>query len=129
MNSLTYLYDVPSSPLDPIPRDGGTMSDKTVVLPNAQAMMNRLMGVADNRWLRHDFYPLLLQHAGSTQTAEGIVRLLEDCIGTCATRKTDRVRLTIHAIDFLEAIIPDREVAREAIRISVRERARESALS
>lgn len=91
--------------------------NETVILPQPQVMLYRLMQVAYTLSLRRHFYPLLLAHAGTVQTAEGVVQILNDAIATYATRKTDQVRLTVQILGFVEALVPNRKVAREVIMI------------
>lgn len=102
------------------------MSGKTIVLPEAQMMFLRLLAVADDQQLQRSFYPKLVRYAGTTQTAEDIVRILRTAIEEYAgTRRKVRVKLTIYFLRLLEALVVDQQVACEACSIYMKPKQRE----
>ena len=91
---------------------------KAVVLPNREEMLARLIKVNDEPHLRERFYPLILEHAGETKVAMGVVMLLALAIHDYAEGMPPMMESLFYMQidDFIDAVVGDgnEEVAAEA---------------
>ncbi len=86
------------------------------ILPSKDEMLQRLLKVDDNNHFQQKFYPKLLQEAGSQKVAMGVVMLLQLAIYDYIEGMPpvmSRV-MNMRMPDFIDALCPDEEVAREA---------------
>lgn len=92
------------------------MPGKTINLPPKDEMLQRLLEVNDSRHFQEKFYPKLLEDAGAQKVAIGVVMLLQLAIYDY----TEGMPVTMIAVmnmlmpDFIDALCPDEEVAKEA---------------
>jgi len=92
------------------------MRNKTINLPSKAEMLQRLLKVDDNGHLQQKFYPELLKEAGSQKVAMGVVVLLQLAIYdyTKGMPPTMGVAMNMRMPDFIDALCPNEEVAKEA---------------
>ncbi|MBI2415569.1 MAG: hypothetical protein HYV33_02825 [Candidatus Kerfeldbacteria bacterium] len=92
------------------------MSDKTINLPSKDEMLQRLLKVDDNSHLQQKFYPKLLKEAGSQKVAMGVVMLLQLAIYDYTEGMPPAMGavMNMRMPDFIDALCPDEEVAKEA---------------
>ena len=92
------------------------MSEKTIVLPNREEMLRRLMAVSSEPHYRDRLYPLLLRHAGEKRVVQGLVRTFALAVSEYASDLLPvRVRILYkHVPGFIDALVDDKEMANEA---------------
>ncbi len=92
------------------------MTGKVITLPQRDEMLARLLAVNDDVKLRARFYPKILDYAGSAKTAQSVGMILMHAYHTYSDYLPDMEAICLHIElpDFVDAIAPDAEVARDA---------------
>lgn len=91
------------------------MSDKTVLLPSQEEILQRLMAVNSDSHPRDNFYPLLMEEAGKRLTAEGVATKIQLAVEDY-TKDTPIMSILLkrQMNRFIDALCPDQEIAAEA---------------
>lgn len=92
------------------------MTETTVVLPSKEEMLERLLKVSGECHLQNHLYPKLLQEAGQEKLPMGVVMMLELAIHDYTEGMPPMVNILLNQQmpDFIDALIPDEEAAKEA---------------
>lgn len=92
------------------------MSEKVITLPGAEEMLARLIKVSDIGHAQEQFYPLLLEHAGTEKVAEGVTMMLvlAICDYTAGLPPMMAAVMFTMAPRFIDALVDDKEVAEQA---------------
>ncbi len=92
------------------------MSDKVIVLPSKEEMLQRLLKACDENHLKERFYPKLLKDAGTEKVAMGIVMMFVFAMNDYLTGMPAVAIRTFNMLvpKLIEAVANDEEVAKEA---------------
>lgn len=92
------------------------MEKKVIQLPNREEMLRRLLKVCDESHFQEKFYPILLERAGQTIVAQGIVIWFTLAIHDYSEGMPKIISNLVYAFvpRFIETLIDDLEVAEEA---------------
>ena len=97
------------------------MSKKVVTLLNSVEMLERLLKVNDSMHLQEYFYPILLKQAGQERYAGGVVMMVVQAINEYLDRQGTPLAIvhlmSTQAPSFIDALVSDVEIAKEAKRI------------
>jgi hypothetical protein len=88
-----------------------------VVLPERDDMLARLKSVIDEPHAEHGLYPKILEHAGQTKEAPGVVLMLLLAIGDYTAGMPSVLARTLDLAlpRFIAAIIDDEDARQEAL--------------
>lgn len=92
------------------------MNDKVITLPNHEEMLGRLLKISDETHLKEGLYPILLESAGQTRVAGGVVITLALAIHDYTEGLPPAMANLLYkqVPDFIDALIDDKEVAEQA---------------
>jgi hypothetical protein len=111
---MTENFRGPEEPQNP--QEKRIEDDKeTIVLPDHEEMITRLIKVDDNPHLQERFYPILLKAAGQKRVPQGIVMMLALAIHDYTEGMPPMMASLMYmkAPDFIDALINDTVVAEE----------------
>lgn len=95
------------------------MNEKVITLPDRETMFQNLVEVDDMHHLQERFYPILLERAGETKVARGVIMMLalaiRDYSNDLSFPEMIQDSLLNRMEFYLRALIEDEEVLNDAI--------------
>lgn len=92
---------------------------KTIILPERDDMLRRLLEVEDNPHAQQKFYPILLQSAGQQRNGMGVIMMLQMAIHdyTVGMPSVIAVAMQMLVKPYVEALVDDEEVKADAFKM------------